>query len=262
MSLGRLQQVEKFYKFTKQGFINNNSDKWIMFYGDLEKDKFNIRDIEDKREDIIINYGNESEEIQLFDNKLSQIFDKFYWSYVPPEEFDKLISEYGITLDDKEIDIWNESIKKAEESINVGIFSRIQYHKRQHKIRCKTCGGITVTESPGNYNNYECSNCKCWNIIIPMYEIAYKNDYKVINAIKSIKQIIYSPNGLDVKSYIFRMKLEDRGVTITSGIEKVWNLANDELIAKENLSIGRWEYYSPTDKITNGVKSIFKSLFK
>lgn len=258
-----MQQAYKFYEVSKESFLSRhkNDYKWIEFYDDLDKEMNRDIELENKLEYIRITNGEDSQEYKEMQNITCNIFNKWFDKYIMCGNFINLLSKYSIKLDDDDIEIWNNSIKITQDSFkDLSTFKKIAFRKIEYSKKCNCCKGVWKSESRIQVD--KCWACTAWEIIFDMYEIAYERDSKFINVLESIKELVYSQQFYTPKSYDFRKKLEDRGIMIDSNIERIWNLANDELGIQKISKVGRWEYYSPTEKVGNGIKSIFGSLFK
>lgn len=258
-----MQQAYKFYEVSKDKFLKRHKDdyRWKRFYVELDKEMNNDIELEKKLEYVRNTKGEESEEYKEIQVITCNNFNKWFDRYIMCGNFINLLSRYSITLDDDDIEIWNESIKITQYNFrDLSIFKKVAFRRIDYSKKCKCCGGVWKSEE--RILSDKCSPCSAWEIIFDMYEIAYERDSKFIYVLESIKELVYSKEFYTPKSYDFRKKLEDRGIRIDSNIERIWNLANDELGMQNISKVGRWEYYSPTEKIGNGVKSIFGSLFK
>lgn len=258
-----MEQQYKFYLTSRENFmkVHGNDSRWIKFYADLDKEMNKDIEIQKKAERIKAEKGEDSLEYREVVNIINNIDAKWFEKYIRCGNFINSLKNYSITLDDNDIDIWNYSIEYTQDYFkDINIFKKIAFNRIDHSKKCICCGGVWKSEK--KIDSDRCPSCSKWEIIFDMYEIAYETDYKFIMALMSIKEFIYSHEFYQPKSYDFRKKLEDRGIYITANIERVWNLANDELQMQKKGSIGRWEYDSPGEKLGKGIKGIFGSLFK
>ncbi len=259
----QLKQVRKFYDISKESLLERhcNDSKWRSFYEELDNEMLQDIELENKLEYVIETKGRDSVEYKNISSMVSNHFNKWWDMYVRCGNFINMLSKKSITLDDDDIAIWNESISRTEAIFkNLRLLDKIVFYPIDYSKTCKICG--YTWKSKSRILSDTCSSCLSWEVIFDMYEVAYEKDMRLMNTLNCIKEIVYSSQHYSPKSYDFRKKLEDRGIQIDTNIERIWNLANDELGLQNKQQIGRWEYYSPTEKIGNGIKGIFGSLFK